>query len=144
MPRGCVDDCLTGVNRYIDAFNRLRTYARDADSPLRTFPQRAVAWRALAAKPPIPEEVTVQRLMAEDAIKENKPYEALNYYGLGIQLYPTWPEGNFNAALIAGDLKYYAEAIEHMQAYLELMPGASDAQAAREKIMVWQVKAAGQ
>jgi len=28
-----------------------------------------------------------------------------------------------------------------MQAYLELIPDASDAQAAREKIMIWQVKA---
>ncbi len=143
-PRGCIDVCLTGVNQYIDAFNWLRTYARDADSPLRTFPQRAAVWRALATKPTIPEKVNVQRLMAEDAIKENKPYEALNFYELGIQLYPTWPEGNFNAALIAAELKYYADAAEHMQAYLELVPDAPDAQAARDKMLVWKAKAAAQ
>jgi hypothetical protein len=137
-------ECMTGVNQYIDAFNWLRTYARDADSPLRTFPQRAAAWRALATKPPIPEKVNVQRLMAEDTIKDNKPYDALNYYELGIQLYPTWPEGNFNAALIAAELKYYADAAEHMQAYLELVPDAADAQAARDKMLVWKAKAAGQ
>ena len=126
---------------YADAVNRLRESARNADDPLRSFPQRAAAWRALAAKPPIPEDIRVQRLMAEDAIKENKPGEALTYYENGIELYPTWPEGNFNAALIAAELKYYSDAIEHMQAYLELVPDAADAQAARDKILIWQVKA---
>ena len=122
------------------ALNSLRYYAGDAGEPLRTFPQRAATWRALATKPPIPEEVRVQRLLAEDAIKEKNPDEALNHYENGIELYPTWPEGNFNAALIAAELKYYANAIEHMQAYLELVPNAADAQAAHEKILIWQVK----
>ena len=90
---------------------------------------------------PIPEEVRVQRMMAEDSFKANKPDEALHYYETGILLYPTWPEGNFNAALIAGDLGYYAAAIEHMQAYLDLVPDAADAQAARDKILIWQTKA---
>jgi regulator of sirC expression with transglutaminase-like and TPR domain len=108
---------------------------------LRTFTQRAAAWRALATKPPIPEDVRVQRLLAENAIKENNPGEALNHYENGIELYPTWPEGNFNAALIAGDLGYFDAAIEHMQAYLDLVPEAPDAQAARDKILIWQTKA---
>jgi hypothetical protein len=60
---------------------------------------------------------------------------------LGSFGYPTWPEGNFNAALIAGELGFYADAIEHMQAYLELVPSAADAEAARDKIVIWQVKA---
>jgi regulator of sirC expression with transglutaminase-like and TPR domain len=123
------------------AFNALRAFAKDPNAPLRTFTQRAAAWRALATKPPIPDEVRVQRMMAEDAFKANKPDEALHYYEAGVLLYPTWPEGNFNAALIAGDLGYYAAAIEHMQAYLELVPEAADAQAARDKILIWQTKA---
>jgi len=134
-------DCMHAIETFAAAFNRLRAFAQDSSSPLHTFPQRAAAWRMLATKPPIPEEVNVQRLMAEDAIKENKPGEALNYYENGIELYPTWPEGNFNAALIAAELKYYADAIEHMQAYLELVPNATDAQAVHEKILIWQVKA---
>jgi len=80
-------------------------------------------------------------MMAEDAFKANKPDEALHYYEAGVLLYPTWPEGNFNAALIAGDLGYYDAAMEHMQAYLELVPEAADAQAARDKILIWQAKA---
>ena len=134
-------DCRHEAETFAAAFNVLSAYAKDTNAPLRTFPQRAAAWRALATKPPIPEEVNVQRLMAEDAIKENKPDEALNYYENGIELYPTWPEGNFNAALIAAELKYYADAIEHMQAYLELVPNAPDAQAAHEKILIWKIKA---
>jgi regulator of sirC expression with transglutaminase-like and TPR domain len=119
----------------------LRAFARDANAPLRTFTQRAATWRAMATKPPIPEEVRAQRLVAEDSFKANKPDEALAHYENGVLLYPTWPEGNFNAALIAGDLGYYAAAIEHMQAYLELVPEAPDAQAARDKILIWQTKA---
>jgi tetratricopeptide (TPR) repeat protein len=123
------------------AFNTLHAFAVDTKAPLRTFTERAAAWRALATKPPIPEEVRVQRLMAEDSFKANKPDEALHYYETGILLYPTWPEGNFNAALIAGDLGDYDAAIEHMQAYLDLVPEAADAQAARDKILIWQTKA---
>lgn len=129
---------------FADGFNVLRAFARDPDAPLRTFTQRAAAWRALATKPPIPEEVRVQRMMAEEAFKSNKPDEALHYYETGVQFYPTWPEGNFNAALISGDLGYFDAAIEHMQAYLELVPDAADAQAARDKMLVWKAKAAGQ
>jgi len=137
----CSAECVHAAETFAAAFNRLRAFALDSSSPLRSFPQRAAAWRAVAAKPPVPDEVNVQRLMAEDAIKEKKPDDALNYYENGIALYPTWPEGNFNAALIAGELDYYSDAIEHMQAYLELVPDAAGAQAAHEKILIWQVKA---
>ncbi len=140
-PTTCSADCVQKAQTFATAFNSLRAFAKDANAPLRTFTQRAAAWRALATKPPIPDEVRVQRMMAEDAFKANKPDEALHYYEAGVLLYPTWPEGNFNAALIAGDLGYYAAAIEHMQAYLELVPDAADAQAARDKILIWQTKA---
>ena len=125
------------------ALNRLREFAGSVGDPLRTFTQRAAAWRALPSKPPVPEEVRVQRLLAEDAVKQNKPGEALNCYETGLELYPTWPQGRFNAALVAAELGFYAEAIEHMQAYLELVPDAPDAQAARDQIVIWQYKLKG-
>ena len=125
------------------SLNRLREFAIDSDSPLRNFPQRAAAWRALATKPPLPEEVRVQRLLAENAVKEKKPAEALSRYETGLELYPTWPQGYFNAALIAAELGYFPEAVEHMQAYLELIPDAPDAQSARDQIAIWQYKAKG-
>jgi hypothetical protein len=140
-PYTCSADCVNQAQTFVLAFNTLHAFAVDTNAPLRTFTQRAAAWRALATRPPIPDEVRVQRMMAEDAFKANKPDEALRYYEAGVLLYPTWPEGNFNAALIAGDLGYYDAAIEHMQAYLELVPDAADAQAARDKILIWQTKA---
>jgi tetratricopeptide (TPR) repeat protein len=140
-PYHCSAACIQQAETFAAGVNALRAFARDTEAPLRTFTARAAAWRALATKPPIPDEVRVQRMMAEDAFKANKPDEALHYYETGVLLYPTWPEGNFNAALISGDLGYYDAAIEHMQAYLELVPDAADAQAARDKILIWQNKA---
>ena len=140
-PYTCSADCVNQAETFVLAFNTLHAFAVDANAPLRTFTQRAASWRALATKPPIPEEVRAQRLVAEDSFKANKPDEALAHYENGIELYPTWPEGNFNAALIAGDLGYYDAAMEHMQAYLELVPEAADAQAARDKLLIWQTKA---
>lgn len=126
---------------FADAINRLRAFAGIAGDTLRAFPQQAAAWRALASKPPVPENVRLQRLLAEDAIKEEKPEEALKRYEAGLELYPTWPQGYFNAALVAAELGFYPEAIEHMQSYLELVPDAADAQAARDQIAIWQFKA---
>ena len=92
-------------------------------------------------KPPIPEEVREQRLLAEDAVKNNKPGEALDFFEAGLELYPTWPQGHFNAALIAAELDLYGDAVEHMQAYLELLPDAPNAQSARDQILIWRHKA---
>ena len=123
------------------ALNQLRAFANDTAAPLRTFKERAEAWRALPSKPPLPEEVWEKRLLAENAVKEKRPFEAMNYYEAGLERYPTWPQGRFNAALIAGELGFYAEAMEHMQAYLELVPDAADAQSTRGQIVIWRNKA---
>ena len=80
-------------------------------------------------------------MLAEDAVKAKNPEEALAHYELGLEAYPTWPQGYFNAALIAAELGYFQQAVEHMQAYLELLPDAPDAQAARDQIAIWREKA---
>lgn len=120
------------------ALNRLRAFAGDQGSALRDFPRQAAAWRALPSKPPIPEEVRAQRLLAENAVKQKNLENALDHYETGLELYPTWPQGYFNAALVAAELGFYAEAVEHMRAYLELVPDAADAQSARDQIVIWQ------
>jgi hypothetical protein len=125
----------------IPALGRLRDFANDANAPLRTYPQRAADWRAMTSKPPIPDDVRVQRLLAEDAVKAKKLDEALTHYELGLETYPTWPQGYFNAALIAAELELYAQAVEHMRAYVDLVPDAADAQSARDQIAIWQFKA---
>ena len=86
----------------------------------------------------------ILRLAAEDAIKRQKPDEALNDYELGIEADPTWAQGWFNAALLAGELGFFADAADHMQSYLELVPNAADAQAAHDQLTIWQHKAGQQ
>ncbi len=96
-PYTCSAACVQQAETFVLAFNTLHAFAVDTNAPLRTFTERAAAWRALATKPPIPDEVRAQRLVAEDSFKANKPDEALAHYENGIELNPTWPEGNFNA-----------------------------------------------
>lgn len=132
--------CVNTAESLARALNRLRAYATEAESRQRAFTQQAVAWRALAVKPPIPEAVREQRLLAENAVKEKKLGEALDYYEAGLALYPTWTQGYFNAALIAAETGAYEEALECMQAYLELLPEAADAQAARDQMVIWRNK----
>jgi tetratricopeptide (TPR) repeat protein len=135
----CPAACSKVAMDFAAALNSLRR-AVAAQHPPSDFHQQAMAWRALAAKPPLPGNVRVELLMAEDALKEKQPEQALNHYESGLKLYPTWPEGHFNTALIAGQLGFYDEAIEHMQAYLELVPEAQDAQSAQDQMAVWQYK----
>ena len=59
---------------------------------------------------------------------------------ISLEINPTWPEGNFNAALLCAELQYYSEAVHHMRAYLELVPGAADAQQVRDQVMIWEAK----
>jgi regulator of sirC expression with transglutaminase-like and TPR domain len=80
-------------------------------------------------------------MMAEDSIKNKKPGDALMYYEQALEAYPSWPEGWFNAALVAGELGRYDDAVDDMQNYLELVPNAKDAQAARDQMEMWKVKA---
>jgi regulator of sirC expression with transglutaminase-like and TPR domain len=111
------------------------------EQPVAHFHEAATSWRALPQRPAISDAVRVQRMLAEDAIKQGQPYMALYYYEVGLEKDPLWPEGYFNAALVAASVEVYAQAAEHMERYLELLPNAPDAQTARDQIAMWQIKA---
>jgi len=128
------------AKNFAAALNRLHVLANDNGAALNQFRQQAAAWRALATKPPLPDAVRIRRIAAEDAIKNSHPNAALEYYEEGLDLCPTWPEGHFNAGLIAAELGDYTDAVEHMQNYLELLPDATDAQSARDQIDLWKLK----
>ena len=128
-----------------EALNRLRSAARGEDQESRgdawrEFQQKAAAWRALAEKPAISEEVRRHRVLAENAVKENRFDSAVEEYEAGLEITPTWPEGHFNAALLCAEMGYYSEAMHHMHAYLELVPEAPDAQQARDQVVIWEAK----
>jgi len=135
------DECMNAAAQFAAALNSLHIYALRPTPPEEDFHKQAAAWRALAEKPAMPDAVRVRRMMAEDALKNKKPEDALRYYEQGIESYPMWPEGWFNAALVAGELGDYADAAEFMQNYLELVPDAKDAQSARDQLEIWKMKA---
>jgi len=143
---------------FAKAMNVLRIYARnfdpsrgqapicfaDKDEQARIwaeFQKRAAAWRALPARPPLSEAVRKQQLLAEDAVNQKQFEAAAAAYDAGTEIDPLWPEGHFNAAAIYGELKDYDDAVWHMRCYLELLPNAPDAQAARDQMLLWQAKA---
>ena len=131
-----------------EAANALRLLAveaqRESDAldaaEFEAFRSRAKAWRELQAKPEIPEAVRGRSLIAENAIKEKDFAKASEQYEAALKEYPTWPQGQFNLAYISGETKAYRTAMLHMKCYLELVPDAPDAQAARDKMIIWQDK----
>lgn len=125
------------------ALNRLSESARGKQTPEEQavwsdFPQKAAAWRALAVRPPLTDEVRKHRILAEKAISEQDMSGALEHYEAGLAIDPVWPEGHFNAAMLYAQLSFYNEAIQHMRAYLELLPDAPDGQPARDQIVIWE------
>ena len=118
-----------------------RWAAQQAERDEASIREKIPAWRALKPKPPLPEEARKFRVLAEDAIKEKRFEDAAGYYERGLRIEPMWPEGHYNLALLDGELKKYAQAASHMRLYLEMVPNAKDAAAARDKVIIWEEKA---
>jgi len=135
------DECMNAGTQFAEALNSLHVYALRPTLPEDDFHKQAAAWRALATKPALPDAARVRRLLAEDAIKNKKPEDALMFFEQALEAYPTWPEGWFNAALVAGELGRYDDAVDDMQNYLELVPDAKDAQTARDQMEMWKIRA---
>ena len=48
--------------------------------------------------------------------------KAITEYSAALEIFPTWPEGQFNLATLAGEKKLYGSAILHMKGYLRVGP----------------------
>ena len=107
---------------------------------LEQFKSQAKAWRDTPAKPAMPESAREHQVLAEFAFKEKNVDKAIVEYTAALEIFPTWPEGQFNLATLAGEKKLYGAAIFHMKQYLELVPESGDAQAARDSIIIWKDK----
>ena len=130
------------AGRFCDAVNRLVYHAAmgDDDSKVfESFPNLARSFRA-GIKPPPPPDFERHRVLAEHALQEKDYFTALEHYEAGLRSYQTWPEGWFNAALLYEAVGEWDYAVNRMSAYLELVPDAPDAQAAKEKLIVWKEK----
>lgn len=104
------------------------------------FSKKAAAWRILTVKPDLPEEVKRERTLAEAYLQDKDIPTAVQHYKAALKAYPTWPQGWFNLALIDGSLGNYDSASQEMKFYLELTPDAPDADAAKNKIIIWEDK----
>jgi tetratricopeptide (TPR) repeat protein len=104
------------------------------------FQAQAKSWREAAVKPAMPEAAREHQVLAEFAFKEKNLDKAISEYTSALSIFPTWPEGQYNLATLAGEKKMYEVAIQHMNEYLELMPNSPDAQAARDSVIIWKDK----
>jgi hypothetical protein len=116
----------------------LKMYAEGAET---IFVNEAKRYREMPVKPALPEKVQQYRVAAEDAFNNKDFVKALEYYRKGLAVESLWPQGQFDAAMLAGELHQYEEAALYMKHYLELVPDAADAKAARENIYLWEGKA---
>jgi len=115
--------------------NLVREYA--------SFEAQLKARREAAVKPTMPEAAREHQVLAEFAFKEKDVNKAIAEYLAALSIFPTWPEGQYNLATLAGEKKMYEVAIQHMKEYLELAPDSSDAQAAKDSVIIWKDKLQG-
>ncbi|HWY57506.1 MAG TPA: hypothetical protein VNZ03_23785 [Terriglobales bacterium] len=139
------EDCVLIYNadKFAAALHYLAATAREQaqtqqDNTLQQFRVQAKAWREAAVKPAMPEAAREHQVLAEYAFKEKETEKAIKEYQAALDIFPTWPEGQFNLATLAGEQKYYDTAILHMKQYVELAPDAPDTQAAKDSIIIWR------
>jgi tetratricopeptide (TPR) repeat protein len=104
------------------------------------FEVQLKAWREAAVKPTMPEAAREHQVLAEFAFKEKNIDKAISEYIAAVSVFPTWAEGQYNLAMLAGEKKMYDVAIQHMREYLELAPDSPDAQAAKDSVIIWKDK----
>jgi len=132
---------INGIGVHKDQAEATKWFKKAEEQDFEDFRSNVSSWRALATKPELPEEVRKHKVLAENALQEKDIDKALSEYKVGLEMYPPWPEGQFNAALLCEEKKLYEWAIHYMKRYLELAPDAPDARAARDKITIWEDKA---
>jgi hypothetical protein len=101
------------------------------------FVAALAGFRAGKVGPGVGEAVRPHKVAAELAVKDKRLWDAADEFAQGLALAPWWPQGNFNLALVYGELRAYPLAARYMQRYLELVPDAPNARAAQDKVYEW-------
>jgi tetratricopeptide (TPR) repeat protein len=86
----------------------------------------------------LPEEARKHALRGDVLINDGRFAEALVEYAAAVKVAPFNPSLHFTAALINGQLKAYREAVKSMNVYLQLLPDAPNARAAKDEIYKWE------
>ncbi len=105
------------------------------------FAASAKRWLATTPRPAMSDEALTYKALAKDASKREDFAAARAAYGKALEYYPMWPNGHYDAAVLAAEAKDYKLAAYHMRRYLVLAPDAKDADAAKEQLLLWQHKA---
>lgn len=116
-----------------------RTPAKDPDEESR-FAALAERYRSTADKPDLPESARRFKIAAETAVREKRLLDAVKAYDQALAVFPEWPQGRYNSALIYGEMLALEPAISQMERYLSLVPDAGNARAAQDKVYEWQSK----
>lgn len=131
--------------KFIDAISVLQKAAADGpaleENDFAAFTANAQNWLTAVPKPEMTDTVRTFKLLAEDAFKRKNFAAALDAYTEALVRHPMWPDGHYNAALLAAETEDYELAAHHMRRYLVLAPDAPDAPAAKDKLLLWQHKA---
>jgi tetratricopeptide (TPR) repeat protein len=102
------------------------------------FEKIAQTYRKAAVKPTLPEDARKFKVQAEAFIRDKQFKKTAEFYGKALSVAPWWPEGRFNRALVLGEAGDYKMAMREMKKYLTLVPDASNARAAQDKIYEWE------
>lgn len=86
---------------------------------------------------PVPEEARQHALLSQDAASRNDMDKALDESDKTIDSAPCWAQARYQAALLEAQVGYYPVAVQNMKKYLLLDPGAPNAQAVKDQILIW-------
>jgi tetratricopeptide (TPR) repeat protein len=136
---------LSDAQGFADAAMAMKYYLAqllsDEETSFAEFLGRARTWQQLAQKPALPKEAWKCRVLGDNAVQNKEFIKAAEYYEQGLTIEPMWPAGQFNAAMIYGELRIYPLAAMHMKRYLTLKPDAPDSKVDQEKEYIWEEKA---
>jgi tetratricopeptide (TPR) repeat protein len=113
------------------------------DSLFAQFKPVVEQYRALKVKAPISEEQR-KYIVQANAMSQIKDYnKAIDLYNKALELDKTsYPAGYSNVALLSAQINNFDGAIFYMKEYLLLVPEATDARSAQDKIYEWEANTA--
>jgi tetratricopeptide (TPR) repeat protein len=94
----------------------------------------------MKSKPEITEQVRKYVVQASGATQEKKYDDAISLWTTTLKISPCFPLAYYNRALLYDFKGLIRNSISDMESYLKLMPDASDARSARDKIYAWEAK----
>ena len=98
-----------------------------------------IKYREMEVKPTVTEEQRKYIIQANSFTNDKLYEQAIEVYKKALAIDPVaYPAAYYNMALLLAEKKDFGEAIKNMKKYLLLVPDASDARAAQDKIYEWE------